>query len=346
MSTIAQLLATAFSPAPPADPPPAPHRRKKVWELPTRWHCPLVGTCLPVADMRKIAARADLRQLDQLKRDNTSLRDDAAALRRGLTEAQRQKDKAIDDLRRQLADTEQRAALLARRELELAQAQRQARDYETLFNRAEAMGRRIETLEERNAGHARRAGELELALADMRVELTATDTALEMALGNCDARGCGGVSGDAGCGKTCPAEARLAGRCVLCIGGRTNLVEGYRRLVETQGGRFLHHDGGQEESLHRIDAAVGGADAVVRQSGCVSHAAYYRLKEACKKLGKPCVFVKSPGMGSFARGLVTLASPPGGADQTMVDHRPIATERCQPAPQRSNQQGVTVDVSS
>ncbi|MDP1526937.1 MAG: DUF2325 domain-containing protein [Rhodocyclaceae bacterium] len=68
----------------------------------------------------------------------------------------------------------------------------------------------------------------------------------------------------------------------------------------------MHHDGGQEESLHRIDAVVSAADAVVCQAGCVSHTAYYRLKEACKKLGKPCVFVQSPGVGSFARGLAVL----------------------------------------
>ncbi len=49
------------------------------------------------------------------------------------------------------------------------------------------------------------------------------------------------------------------------------------------------------------------ADAVICQAGCVSHTAYYRLKESCKKLGKPCVFLKSPGMGSFARGLAALS---------------------------------------
>ncbi len=68
----------------------------------------------------------------------------------------------------------------------------------------------------------------------------------------------------------------------------------------------LHHDGGQEEHLHRIDAAIANADAVVCQSSCVSHAAYWRMKEACKKLGKPCVFVPSPGVGSFARSLAAL----------------------------------------
>jgi len=113
----------------------------------------------------------------------------------------------------------------------------------------------------------------------------------------------------------------LAGRCVLCIGGRTGLVDGYRRLVETQGGRFLHHDGGQEESLHRIDGAIATADAVVCQAGCISHAAYFRLKDACKRLGKPCVFVQSPGVGSFARGLAVLGgTAPATAQITLLAH--------------------------
>jgi len=34
------------------------NRRKKLWEIPGRWHCPLIGTCLPVPQMRKLAARA------------------------------------------------------------------------------------------------------------------------------------------------------------------------------------------------------------------------------------------------------------------------------------------------
>ncbi|MCX8017730.1 MAG: DUF2325 domain-containing protein, partial [Rhodocyclaceae bacterium] len=251
--------------------------------------------------------RADLRRLEQLKNENHRLRNEVAAFKMGMAVAQREKDKAIADLERRLAQAEQRAALLSRRELELAEARRQARDYGALYARAEAMAQRIETLEERNAVNARRAADLEVRLADAQTELAAAEAALEMALGIEGIRPCEGVSGTAGCGRGCPAETALAGRCVLCIGGKINLVEGYRRLVETQGGRFLYHDGGEEQSLHRIDAVVSSADAVVCQAACVSHAAYYRLKEACKKLGKPCVFVHSPGVASFAKGLAALA---------------------------------------
>lgn len=421
---LTQMIHAAFGGDAGALPRLSARRRKKVWELPSRWHCPLVGTCLPVAEMRKIAAcvgidersmsdyvlhtvfvgscdsrteiaerlqkffekrhaaavqrfsrvrgdvavlalwrealqsgheiagalwaawshadidnedsktasgrtiygdihmlshqdgaavRADLRRLEQLKQGNASLRDDAAALRIGLSVAQREKARDLADLQRRLALAEQQAALLGRRELELAEARRQARDYATLRGRAEAMSGRIETLEERNAVNARRAAALELQLGETKDALAAAEDALEISLGI--GGGCAGVSGASGCGRGCPAEAALAGRCVLCVGGRTGLVAGYRQLVEIQGGRFLHHDGGLEESPHRIDGVMAGADAVICQSGCVSHAAYQRIKDACKKAGKPCVFVHSPGVGSFARGLAALthAAPDGGA---------------------------------
>lgn len=411
MKPIAHLIGAAFDAAGPRPPlrfVPPPRRRTKVWELPDRWHCPLIGTCLPVAELRRLAkragvdaadmsdftlhtvivgrcsehgdvagrlqrfldesyavavtrfakarsneavlalwrdaltagdvagalwaawshpdlaadggkeiygdihmlshqvgagARADLRRLAALEKDGARLRDEACALRLGLGEAQRMRERDVAALEKRLAAAEERAARLARNGLELAAARVASAAVDTLKERAEALARRAEMLEERNAAHARRAAALEGELAEARAELAATAAALESALGLCD-----GVSGSGGCGRSCPAEAQLAGRCVLCIGGRTGLVDGYRRMVEAGGGRFLHHDGGLEESLHRIDAAIAGADAVVCQSGCVSHAAYWRLKEACKKLGKPCVFLKSPGVTSFARGLMELAA--------------------------------------
>ena len=45
------------SPAPKA----APARRRRVWELETAYHCMILGTCLGVEELRKIAARAGLR---------------------------------------------------------------------------------------------------------------------------------------------------------------------------------------------------------------------------------------------------------------------------------------------
>lgn len=424
MKTIARMIGAAFDASvevaglqSPPHAAPSPRRRKKVRDLPARWHCPLVGTCITVGDMRRLAkragldeadmsdytlhtvvvsncgerteigeriqrhlderfaaavarfgkargeaavlalwrealalgdiagpmwaawshpdvsedggktiygdihmlshqmggrARADLRRLAALEQNNARLRDEAAALRLGLAEAQRQRDRTVAQMEQRLAAAELRAAQAAHNANELAAARRATHAYDALLSRVDAFALRAETLEESNADYARRTAALETEVAETRGELAAAETALASALGLCD-----GVAGTGGCGRSCPAETQLAGRCVLCIGGRTGLVDGYRRLVEASGGRFLHHDGGQEESLHRLDAIVAGADAVVCQSGCVSHAAYWRLKEACKKLGKPCVFLKSPGVTSFARGLAVLSGEGDAAEQTV-----------------------------
>ncbi|MGL5632591.1 MAG: DUF2325 domain-containing protein [Azovibrio sp.] len=93
----------------------------------------------------------------------------------------------------------------------------------------------------------------------------------------------------------------LGGKCVLCVGGRSGAVHSYREVVEQSGGRFLHHDGGLEESLHRIDGALAAADIVICQAGCISHNAYWRVKDLCKRTGKPCMFVKNSGVSSFGR---------------------------------------------
>lgn len=95
----------------------------------------------------------------------------------------------------------------------------------------------------------------------------------------------------------------LGERAVLCVGGRPASVPLYRHIVEGTGGRFLHHDGGEEESATRLDATLAAADLVICQTGCISHNAYWRVKEHCKRTGKRCVFVENPGSASLRRAL-------------------------------------------
>jgi len=102
--------------------------------------------------------------------------------------------------------------------------------------------------------------------------------------------------------------SKLDGKCVLCVGGRTGAVDAYRQLIETRGGRFLHHDGGLEESLHRIDSALAAADLVICQAGCISHNAYWRVKEQCKRSGKRCIYIKSAGISGLSRLIDSEAS--------------------------------------
>lgn len=114
---------------------------------------------------------------------------------------------------------------------------------------------------------------------------------------------------DAGAGEL---HAALRERSVLCVGGRPASVPVYRQLIEGTGGRFLHHDGGEEDSAARLDATLAAADIVICQTGCISHDAYWRVKDHCKRTGKRCVFVESPSGAGLKRALLTLV--PAAAD--------------------------------
>jgi hypothetical protein len=100
--------------------------------------------------------------------------------------------------------------------------------------------------------------------------------------------------------------ATLHEQSVLCVGGRPASVPIYRDLVEQTGGEFLHHDGGQEESVAQLESTLAAADLVICQTGCISHDAYWRVKNHCKRTGKPCVFVDTPSSAGLKRALVAL----------------------------------------
>jgi len=100
-----------------------------------------------------------------------------------------------------------------------------------------------------------------------------------------------------------PRVETLAERAVLCVGGRPASVPAYRALIEQTGGRFLHHDGGEEDNPQRLDATLAAADLVICQTGCISHDAYWRVKAHCKRTGKPCLFVETPSRAALARAL-------------------------------------------
>ena len=99
---------------------------------------------------------------------------------------------------------------------------------------------------------------------------------------------------------------QLAERSILCVGGRHAQIPIYRALVERHGGRFSHHDGGIEDNPHRLDASLAAADLVICQTGCLSHNAYWLVKDHCKRTGKRCVYVEQPSVAGFARSLAAL----------------------------------------
>lgn len=148
----------------------------------------------------------------------------------------------------------------------------------------------------------RESQDLTAALTRERDTLAAERDALERLLlvAESDETACDGQCDD--CGD------RIAGRCVLCVGGRTALLAQYRALADRLGIRLIHHDGGQEESLSRLPELINGADAVLCPTDCVSHAAYYKLKQHCKRTGKPCLLFKGAGVSGFAVALARLSA--------------------------------------
>ena len=107
--------------------------------------------------------------------------------------------------------------------------------------------------------------------------------------------------------QAAPPSVRLDDKTVLCVGGRNRSVASYRGMTEQTGAHFAHHDGGIEDSAALLDASLAAADLVICQTGCISHSAYWRVKNHCKRTGKQCVFVDNPSASSFSFGLQRIA---------------------------------------
>jgi hypothetical protein len=100
----------------------------------------------------------------------------------------------------------------------------------------------------------------------------------------------------------------LCGRAILYVGGRSNLVQHYRKLVEHKGGTFLYHDGGQQDNLRRLPDLLQQADDVCCPIDCVSHDATMRIKRECRRTQTEQHLIRSSGLSSFARVLSDLSA--------------------------------------
>jgi hypothetical protein len=83
-----------------------------------------------------------------------------------------------------------------------------------------------------------------------------------------------------------------------------------QQAIEQAGGRFLHHAGGDAgaDDAAALEAGLVAADLVICQTGCVSHDAYWRVHDHCKRTGKRCVLVDQPQAMHFVRKEALAAS--------------------------------------
>lgn len=100
----------------------------------------------------------------------------------------------------------------------------------------------------------------------------------------------------------------LAGRCVLCVGGRAALYPEYRHVVETAGGSLLICRGDQQEDADRLPMLLARADALVCPVDCVDHNAYFAAKRYCRYSGKPCAVLARSDLPTFRKGVKALAA--------------------------------------
>lgn len=255
------------------------------------------------------ANRADLKRLNELEARNVELTETLAE-RKGVLRKSvavwKERNAALErDLARERARREsvERDRLSLRELLEGRALELLTREREDLRRQAENLALRLEAAEERIVAQAalleRGSRELSKArenLSGREREVAALEASLTMAL-----------EGSPACGHpescSCP---RLRGKRVLYVGGRSGLRCHYRLLAERLGCELLHHDGGLEQSPHRLQQQLAGADAVICPVDCVSHEACAAVKKMCKHCLKPVLFARSSGLSSLAASLSEL----------------------------------------
>lgn len=102
-------------------------------------------------------------------------------------------------------------------------------------------------------------------------------------------------------------QKSLSGKCLLLLGGMPSQCRHLKAYVEANNGDFLHHDGGVESNVTRIDKLISQADAVLCPVEQVSHSAMQRAKKVCKSTDKPLVFLPKSSLSAFVSGLREIA---------------------------------------
>ena len=244
-------------------------------------------------------ARADITEFNALQEENALLARELARVQERSSRWMSDKSGEVERLNAQLIQ---------------ARADNIGKDSHLAFLRADLATLKAATpglesglrLQKKMAQMTLRQTELEEHLGDVRQKLALAEKALE-SLQASTTRQADVAPEEPSANRAVPITFYLHQKTVLCVGGRSGNVASYRDLIERVGGRFAHHDGGQEDSHNILDANLTAADLVICQTGCISHNAYWKVKDFCKRTGKRCVFIENPSATSLARGLEQIA---------------------------------------
>jgi hypothetical protein len=251
-----------------------------------------------------MATRVDAARVDALMDENAVLARELAAAQQRSTRQAAEQARLIEQLQ---ATVVRLRGELAGRETLLAQAKEQLRELE---DAAPQLRSRFELARE-NQLLLERVHELQRSLLRWQQQAERECRAAK-AMAESEPSDPGAPAVNAA--VPAPARVTLRNRAVLCVGGRAASVPFYRQLVERSGARFMHHDGGDENSTAQLDATLAAADLVICQTGCISHGAYWRVKDHCKRTGKQCLFVESPSRAGLERALAAANPSPARKD--------------------------------
>jgi len=227
--------------------------------------------------------RADIRRLGEMEEDLAQVREDRDRERRHHAERMAEKSRTIDALQAKLAaNTRQQSTIHV---ADFRTPAEPARETDALMEDIRLLRLR---LEQRDEDVAR----LNSIIDDLRDEAAEVEHALDRLHPSAD-------------GTDIPAvpSPDLAGRCILYVGGRPQSVNRYRQLLESWNAELLHHDGGQEKSIHELASAIARADTVVFPCDCVSHDAVCNVKKLCRQLMKTYVPLRSSGLAPLVAAL-------------------------------------------
>ena len=70
---------------------------------------------------------------------------------------------------------------------------------------------------------------------------------------------------------------------------------------------ILHLDGSSPDNDTALESSLAAADLVICQVACISHNAYWRVQDHCKRTGKTCVLVHPPGVRTSSGHITELA---------------------------------------
>jgi len=259
------------------------------------------------------SVRVDMQELTLQRRRVESLEAQLTKLQQDTKRRLKEKDKAIQTMSERM-----KQALVSEQRLQQAEQQRvklksdaklpeMRKQIETLLARlasVQVQKDRAENSASEWKQFALRSEDRNLKLEQVLAEARQERDALEASLA--------GFLGKDGC-DACPqengkADLDLCNRCVLYVGGRSGQHSHFRTLVEQSNGRFIHHDGGRENSRHQLGSMLPQADAVICPLDCVSHDAVRRVKRFCHRHGKTLVFLPRGSLSAFTRGLTEVAS--------------------------------------